>query len=296
MNPDTTFTHHRKLRATPGQVFTAFQNPEILAHFWGPRGFTNTFRKFSLESGAEWIHDMHGPDGATYPNRSVFGDVTPERIAMRHLETVHGFDLEFLIQADGAFSRITMNQTFDDVTEFEKVRSYVPRCNKELLDRLEVQLATHFPSELDLVFSRFLDVPAEWVYRGWTDPSMIVQWFTPPPYKTLSAEMDVRPGGKSHITMQAPDGTVIPNSGVYLEVIPNQRLVITDAFTEAWIPSPKPFVTIDLHFEDLGGKTKYTAIVHHWSLTDRQDHERMGFQSGWGTATDQLLTLIQSKL
>lgn len=296
MNPATTFTHHRNLRATPDQVFAAFQNPEILAHFWGPRGFTNTFHTFSLQAGAEWIHDMHGPDGAIYPNRSVFDVVTPGRIVMRHLETVHTFVLEFLITSEGAYSRITMNQTFDDAAEFEKVSAYVPRCNEELLDRLQVQLATHFPGELDLVFSRFLDVPATWVYRGWTDPEMIVQWFTPPPYKTISADLDVRPGGRILIMMQAPDGTEMPNPGVYLQVIPNERLVTTDSFTEPWIPSPKPFATIDLNFEDLGGTTKYTAIVRHTTLADRQDHEKMGFAEGWGIATDQLVALIQSKL
>ena len=95
--------------------------------------------------------------------------------------------------------------------------------------------------------------------------------------------------------MQGPDGTEMPNPGVYLEVIPNKRLVITDAYTEAWKPSAKPFATIDLHFEDLGGKTKYTAIVRHWTMADKEAHEKMGFQTGWGTATDQLEALIKSQ-
>ncbi|MFC7337645.1 SRPBCC family protein [Haloferula chungangensis] len=150
------------------------------------------------------------------------------------------------------------------------------------------------PGELDLVFRRIIDAPAEKVYQGWTDPEMIVKWFTPPPWKTISAELDVRPGGRSFITMQGPDGAEMPNPGVYLEVIPNKRLVITDAYTEAWKPSPKPFATIDLHFEDLGGKTKYTAIIRHWTKADLEAHEKMGFQSGWGTATDQLEALITS--
>ena len=102
------------------------------------------------------------------------------------------------------------------------------------------------PGERDLVFRRIIDAPAEAVYHGWTDPEMIVKWFTPSPWKTVSAELDVRPGGRSLIVMQGPDGTEMPNPGVYLEVVSNKRLVITDAYTEAWKPSAKPFTTIEL--------------------------------------------------
>lgn len=64
-----------------------------------------------------------------------------------------------------------------------------------------------------------------------------MQWFTPPPWKTIRAEIDVRPGGSSNIVMQGPDGTEMPNLGVYLEVVKNERLVFTDAYTSAWEPS-----------------------------------------------------------
>jgi uncharacterized protein YndB with AHSA1/START domain len=52
--------------------------------------------------------------------------------------------------------------------------------------------------------------------------------------------VDPRAGGNSVITMQAPDGTLIPNRGVYLDVVANERIVFTDAYTAAWVPSAKP--------------------------------------------------------
>ena len=70
-----------------------------------------------------------------------------------------------------------------------------------------------------------------------------------------------------------PDGTEMPNRGVYLEVIPDKRLVFTDAFTRAWEASDKQFMTVVLTFEDLGGRTRYTATVKHWSDADREKHE-----------------------
>jgi uncharacterized protein YndB with AHSA1/START domain len=152
-----------------------------------------------------------------------------------------------------------------------------------------------FPADRELVLERVLDAPREKVWRCWTTPELIVQWFTPPPFKTTKAVMDVRAGGATCITMQSPDGTEYPNPGVYLEVAPNERLVFTDAFIGAWEPSEKPFMTGILTFEDAGpGKTKYTARVRHWSVADRDAHEKMGFHQGWGVSTDQLEALART--
>jgi Activator of Hsp90 ATPase homolog 1-like protein len=78
--------------------------------------------------------------------------------------------------------------------------------------------------------------------------------------------------------MRGPDGNEFPNRGVHLEVVKSERRVFTDAFTKAWEPSEKTFMTVALTFEDQGGKTKYTARVHHWSA-DREVHEKMGWVS-----------------
>ena len=92
--------------------------------------------------------------------------------------------------------------------------------------------------------------------------------------------------------MREPDGTQFPSAGDFLEVVPNRRLVFTDAYTRAWAPSDKPFMTVILTFEDLGGNTRYTARARHWTAADREAHEKMGFHAGWGQATDQLAALV----
>ena len=146
------------------------------------------------------------------------------------------------------------------------------------------------PAERELILTRDIDLPASALYRAWTEPEIVLRWFTPRPWKTVRAEMDVRPGGSSLIVMQSPDGAEFPNPGIYLEVVPNEKLVFTDAYTKAWEPSGKPFMTGVITFEDLGGsRTRYTARVLHWSVEDREKHEAMGFHEGWGIATDQLI-------
>ena len=148
------------------------------------------------------------------------------------------------------------------------------------------------PADRELTLTRLIDAPREKLYRAWTDPTLLKQWFAPLPYTTPVAELDVRPGGSAFIVMRGPDGKDLPNRGVYLDVVPNQRLISTDAYTKAWEPAAKPFMTLILTFEDEGGKTRYTARVRHWTVADRETHEKMGFHQGWGICADQLTALV----
>lgn len=147
----------------------------------------------------------------------------------------------------------------------------------------------------DLVLRREIDVPREKLWRCWTDPELLPGWFCPKPWGVARARLDPRPGGDCHVTMLSPEGEEFPNTGVYLEVVPGERLVFTDAFTTAWEPSAKPFMIGVITFEDLGGgRTAYTAIAKHWTAADRDEHEKMGFHEGWGKATDQLVELAST--
>ena len=148
-----------------------------------------------------------------------------------------------------------------------------------------------FPADRELVLTRLVDAPREKLYRAWTDPELLKQWFAPKPWTTPVVELDVRPGGSILFVMRSPEGQEMPNHGVYLEVVPNECLVSTDAFTRAWEPSTKPFMTLIVTFEDEAGRTRYTARVRHWTAEDREAHEKMGFHEGWGLCADQLAAL-----
>jgi len=148
-------------------------------------------------------------------------------------------------------------------------------------------------SDRELTLGRILDATPDKVFRAWTEPELLKQWFAPLPYITPVAELDVRPGGSNTIVMRGPDGADMPNRGVYLEVVPNEKLVFTDAFTSAWEPSEKPFMTAILTFApEPGGKTRYVVRVRHATVADRQSHEQMGFETGWGICADQLNAVV----
>jgi uncharacterized protein YndB with AHSA1/START domain len=144
----------------------------------------------------------------------------------------------------------------------------------------------------ELSLTRIINAPRETVYRAWTDPELLKQWFAPSPWTTPRAELNVRPGGGSFIVMRGPEGQEFPNRGVYLEVVKNERLVFTDAYADGWEPSQTPFMTVILTFEEHAGKTRYTARVRHWTVADRETHEKIGFHAGWGKCADQLEALV----
>lgn len=152
---------------------------------------------------------------------------------------------------------------------------------------------TSKPSDRELLLTRTYDAPPAKVFQAWTDPELLKQWFAPRPYATPVAELDLRPGGASLIVMKGPDGAEIPCPGVFLEVVENRRLVMTDAYTEAWKPSQKPFMTTIVTFEEAaGGRTAYTARVLHWSAEDCEAHEKMGFHEGWSQVAEQLAEVV----
>lgn len=143
--------------------------------------------------------------------------------------------------------------------------------------------------ERELALARVLDAPRESVYRCWTDPELLPQWFCPAPWGVSRADLDVRAGGACNVTLRSPEGEEFPNNGIYLEVVPNEKLVFTDAYTRAWVPSEKPFMTAIVTFEEApDGKTRYVARARHWSAEDRKAHEEMGFHEGWGKVAEQL--------
>ncbi len=143
-------------------------------------------------------------------------------------------------------------------------------------------------SSRDLVLTRLIDAPPEAVFRCWTEPELMTRWFAPKPWSTPRASVDLRPGGATLVVMADENGTEYPNPGQYLEVIPNRKLVFTDAYTGDWQPSEKPFFTCVLTFEPEGSKTRYTAIARHWTIEDRETHEKMGFREGWSLCAAQL--------
>jgi uncharacterized protein YndB with AHSA1/START domain len=145
-------------------------------------------------------------------------------------------------------------------------------------------------SEHQLVIEKLLDAPASALWKAYTNN--LNEWFCPQPWRAEVTEMDLRAGGRSVITMYGPNGEVMPNEGVYLEVIPERLIVFTDAFTHGWNPAG-PFMVGSFEFEPQGGKTLFRGRARHWTAEAKAQHETMGFTTGWGIMSDQWEAVAQ---
>ncbi|MGY2733691.1 SRPBCC family protein [Sphingomonas sp. UYP23] len=137
----------------------------------------------------------------------------------------------------------------------------------------------------ELRITRLIDAPREAVWRAFTDH--LAEWWCPRPWTVELIEQDLRPGGRSAMRMRGPSGEESPQEGVFLEVVPMERIVFTDAFTKGWLPAG-PFIVGFLEFADEDGKTRYVAGARHWTAEAKAQHAAMGFIEGWSTVAAQL--------
>lgn len=127
-------------------VFRAFSDPTVLARWWGPKGFTNTFHEFDFRPGGAWRFVMHGLDGTDYPMAKDFVEIVPpELISFRHLQAGHDFLMTISLREEGSGTHVTWSMQFDSAAEAERVRQVILQANEENFDRLADQLASMRP-------------------------------------------------------------------------------------------------------------------------------------------------------
>jgi uncharacterized protein YndB with AHSA1/START domain len=141
-DPDSgAFFSERVLPYRPQAVFEAFARPELLAEWWGPDGFTNTFEVFEFRPGGRWKYVMHGPKNAHYPNESVFLELdAPSRLVIHHVSGPR-YVLTVTMAAQDAGTAITWTQKFEDPAVATRIRHIVEPANEQNLDRLQSVLA-----------------------------------------------------------------------------------------------------------------------------------------------------------
>ena len=154
---------------------------------------------------------------------------------------------------------------------------------------------------LDLMLERVVDIPPELIWSAWTEEEHLKHWFTPKPWRTVECEIKLTPGGIFRTVMRSPEGQDFPNQGCILEVVPNSRLVWTNALEAGFRPSRLsselpcdsfPFTAVIL-LEPHQVGTRYRALVKHRDEEGCKKHGAMGFHEGWGTALDQLVDYMK---
>ncbi|MCR8643304.1 SRPBCC family protein [Paenibacillus sp. N1-5-1-14] len=135
-NADTfELVSRRKYDAPQHVLFQVWTKPELLAQWWGPNGFTNTFHSFDLKPGGIWEFTMHGPNGVNYPNRCLFQEIEPDRIVIRH-DCDHYFTLTATFEEVDGGTELTFRQAFDTAKDYKNLKVICEEANEQNLDRI----------------------------------------------------------------------------------------------------------------------------------------------------------------
>ena len=156
---------------------------------------------------------------------------------------------------------------------------------------------------LDLLLERSINAPRSLIWKAWTDPEHVKKWWAPAPWTTSQCEMDLRPGGLFRTVMRSPEGQEFPHVCCFLELIENEKMVMTNALQPGYRPASVgtdgamadcadiPFTSI-LTLTERGGKTHYSIVVLHKDEAGRRRHEEMGFHEGWSKCLEQLIEVV----
>ncbi|HJT15786.1 MAG TPA: SRPBCC family protein [Thermoanaerobaculia bacterium] len=282
----------RVFDAPPDRVFDMWSDAKHLAKWWGPRGFTITTHEFSFKPGGRWSFVMHGPDKRDYKNEIVFREINrPHRIAYSHVSTPP-FEAEATFINRNGKTEVTMKGTWETAELRDRVAKQFNAIQgmQETLDRLG-EAAAYGDEAFEI--SRTFDAPRSLVWKAWTEPDRLAQWFGPKGAKVVHSNNDLRPGGVYHYGMEM-EGNRIWGKWVYREISEPHRLVFISSFSDENggigrhpMSADWPRETLStILFDEKNGKTTVTV---KWVPINATDIERKTFREakpsmtgGWG--------------
>jgi uncharacterized protein YndB with AHSA1/START domain len=226
-------TGERTFDAPRDLVFKMWTDPKHLPNWWGPNGFLITTYEIDVRPGGSWRFVMHGPDGTDYVNHIVYREVVaPERIAYSHVSGPN-FDAVVTFEEQGQRTRVQLRMTFESLELRERVVAEFGAVEglKQTLGRLAEELSDDTAEET-FVISRTFDAPREVMFRVWTDNEHLRNWFGPKETTIVQSTNDSRPDGIYHYAMRTPDGRTMWGRWVYREIVPPQRLVFINSFSD----------------------------------------------------------------
>lgn len=134
----------RVINAPRDRVFAAWTDPEQLARWWGPHGFTNTFHRFELQMDGLWDFTMHGPNGMVFNNTCIFKRIEPPGyLEFDHLKEMHFYKAMISFTAVVEGTRVDWMMRFDTAEELAPIRTFIEKANEENMDKLELILTNH---------------------------------------------------------------------------------------------------------------------------------------------------------
>jgi uncharacterized protein YndB with AHSA1/START domain len=150
------------------------------------------------------------------------------------------------------------------------------------------------PVNREFVITRIFDAPRSLVFKMWTDPTHMAQWWGPRGFTNPVCDMDARPGGAIRIVMRGPGGVDYPMTGVFHEIVAPERLVLTTAVDDA-----DGNRVLEVHntvtFAEHAGKTTLTLRARIVKATAAAAGMLAGMEAGWGQSLERLAALVTAR-
>ncbi len=310
MQGDREIIISRVLDAPRSLVWRAWTDPDQIAKWWGPFGFSTTTASMDCREGGVWRFVMHGPDGTDYQEKIVYYEVVePERLVYAHLDVEKEAEPEFFrtvvtFVEHGEKTKLTMRLTFESTEERDRViREHgAVEGGFGTITRLAEHVATlsggdagslilGSPNDRQLVMRRVFNAPQRLVFDALTKPELIKQWLLGPPGTTMPVcEVDLRVGGEYRYVWRNTDGVEMGVRGTYREITPPDRLVHTERFDESWYPG-ESIVTTELAQDE--GRTIFTATLQYESREARDMVMASPMEDGVAASYDRLASIVE---
>ncbi len=236
----------RTFDAPRSLVFEAFVRCEHLSNWWGPRGFTLVECEIDLRPGGAYRFVQTAPDGGVHPFKGVWREINPpERLVFTQIYDVEPYSIHesvvtnVLTEQDGR-TALTQHLQFSS----KEARDWMVASGMEWgmtqslerLDELLVELRGDAGSEagaaVELVITREFDAPRDLVWKAWTEPDRLAKWWGPAGFAMKVTSVDVRPGGLFLYGMRPPDREDQWGRFVFREVVPQERIVFVNSFSD----------------------------------------------------------------
>lgn len=290
-------------------VWDAWTDPEQVAQWWGPRGFTLTTHSKDLRPGGTWVYTMHGPDGTDYPNATYYHEVRERELLVYDHGASEGkpplFRVSVSFKASGKQTEMEMTMTLPTPEAAEEIRKLVKRAGGESTwDRLAEYLEKDISGKEVFVINRSFDAPVEQLFEMWTNPHHLAQWLPPEGMQMGIVRGAIKAGESVLMRMHGP-GMELHTRAEYREISLN-RIVYTQQFCDQdeqisrhpFAPTwPETMLTTITLTPETENRTRVTISSEPHSTTTQAEldvfkKERGGMTKGWTRSFDKLEALL----
>lgn len=294
-------------------VWDAWNEPDQVAQWWGPRGFTITTHSKDLRAGGMWHYTMHGPDGIDYVNKTKYFEVEPySKMVYDHGgndEQKPMFRVTVRFKEVGGKTHLDMTMAHDTSEAAENSRQVIKKhSGNSTWDRLAEYLEKRTKQKEVFFINRSFNAPIDLMFKVWTTPEHLARWTAPAGFNMKFIKVDIRPGGESFYSMSDASGkNTMCGKAQYLEITKPNRIVYTQQFADekgntarhpmapTWPETMKTTVV----FTSEG--PEQTRVTLTWELSDKATavevdtfvKARSGMNQGWTGSFDKLEAYLE---